>query len=132
MLSYFQAAIFGAVQGITELFPVSSLGHSVILPKLLGWHINQNDPYFLTFLVATHAATALVLFYFFYPDWKRIVIGIFRSLKDREIKETDSYARLGWLLVVGTVPAGLLGLLFEDKLKGLFASPQLVAGILIL
>ncbi|MGH7245684.1 MAG: undecaprenyl-diphosphate phosphatase, partial [Candidatus Levyibacteriota bacterium] len=132
MFSYFQAIIFGLIQGITELFPISSLGHSVVLPRLLGWHIAQDDPFFLTFLVATHTATAFVLFLFFLKDWKRILLGLFRSLKVREIKETDLDAKLGWLLVVGTIPAGILGLFLEEPLKTLFASPQLVAGILIL
>jgi undecaprenyl-diphosphatase len=131
MISYPQAIIFGIVQGITELFPISSLGHSVILPKLFSWNINQNDPFFLTFLVATHAATAIVLFIFFWKDWKRIILGIIRSLKIREIKETDADAKLGWLLVIATIPAGILGLLFEEQLKTLFASPQLVAFVLI-
>jgi undecaprenyl-diphosphatase len=132
MLSYSQAIIMGIVQGITELFPISSLGHSVILPKLLGWNINQNDPFFLDFLVATHAATALVLFLFFFNDWKLILIGIFRSLKNRKISESDHYAKLGWLLIIGTVPAGILGIFFEHALRSLFANPQLVAGVLIL
>jgi undecaprenyl-diphosphatase len=132
MLTYLQAIILGALQGITELFPISSLGHSVILPSLLGWDIKQDDPFFLVFLVATHAATALVLLLFFWNDWKRIILGIFRSLKEREINENDTDAKLGWLLVIGTIPAGLLGLLFEDSLKALFANPQLVAGVLIL
>jgi undecaprenyl-diphosphatase len=131
MISYPQAVIFGLIQGITELFPISSLGHSVILPKLVGWNINQNDPFFLTFLVATHAATSLVLFIFFWKDWKRILLGLIRSLRIREIKESDADAKLGWLLIIGTIPAGILGLLFEDQLKTLFASPQLVAFILI-
>ncbi len=132
MITPFQAIIFGIVQGITELFPISSLGHSVVLPRLLGWHINQNAPYFLSFLVATHTATALVLFFFFFNDWKRIIIGIFRSLKEREIKESDVDAKLGWLLVVATIPAGILGLLFQDALQSLFGNPQLVAGVLTL
>lgn len=132
MFSYFQAIIFGLLQGVTELFPISSLGHSVILPKLLGWHINQNDQFFLTFLVATHTATALVLFFFFFKDWKRIFFGFFRSLKEREIKESDTDAKLAWLLVVATIPAGISGLLLEDPLKALFASPQLVAGVLLI
>lgn len=131
MFNYLQAIIFGLLQGVTELFPISSLGHSVILPKLVGWHINQNDQFFLTFLVATHAATAIVLFFFFWKDWKRIVIGLFRSLKEREIKESDKDAKLAWLLIVATIPAGILGILFEESLKSLFASPQLVAGVLI-
>lgn len=132
MLTYIQASIFGIVQGVTELFPISSLGHSVILPKLLHWNINQDDPFFLTFLVATHAATALILFLYFLKDWKRIILGILRSLKEREIKDSDHDAKLGWLLIVGTIPAGLLGLLFEHKLKDLFASPQIAASVLVL
>ncbi len=132
MLTNLQAIIFGLIQGFTELFPISSLGHSVILPRLLGWHIQQSDPFFLTFLVATHTATAIVLFLFFWKDWKRIIAGLFRSLKEREIKESDSDAKLAWLLVVGTIPAGILGLLFQDALQKLFASAQLVAFVLIL
>src|SRR5437762_313965 len=121
MLSYFQAAVLGLLQGVSELFPVSSLGHSVILPRLLGWDIHQNDPFFLTFLVATHFATALVLLGFFWQDWVQIVKGLGRSLQERQIRETDSYARLGWLLVVGTIPAGILGLVLESKLRHIFA-----------
>ena len=131
MISYPQAIIFGLIQGVTELFPISSLGHSVILPKLFSWNINQKDPFFLTFLVATHAATSIVLFIFFWKDWKRIIFGLIRSLKEREIKETDVDAKLGWLLIIATIPAGILGLLFEEQLKTLFASPKLVAFILI-
>src|SRR5579864_5594132 len=108
MLTVFQAIIFGFLQGFTELFPISSLGHSVVLPRLLGWHINQNEPFFLTFLVATHTATALVLFIFFWKDWKRIFLGILRSLQERGIRENDSDAKLGWLLVITTIPAGIL------------------------
>ncbi len=124
MISYFQAAVLGLLQGVTELFPVSSLGHSVILPQLLGWNIHQNDPYFITFLVATHLATALVLLGFFWKDWVRIVKGLGRSLRDRGIAPDDADAKLGWLLVVGTIPAGLLGLLLEHKLRAVFASAQ--------
>lgn len=132
MLNYLQATIFGLLQAVTELFPISSLGHSVILPRLLGWNINQKDPYFLTFLVATHTATALVLFIFFWQDWKKIIAGFFRTLINRKISENDADGKLAWLLVVATIPAGILGLLFEDELKNLFANPQLVAIILIL
>ncbi|MBA3944752.1 MAG: undecaprenyl-diphosphatase [Herpetosiphonaceae bacterium] len=132
MLSYFEAILFGLLQGITELFPISSLGHSVVLPKLLGWQVNQSDPFFLTFLVATHTATALVLFLFFLKDWQRIITAFFRSIALREIRQSDPDAKLAWLLIVGTVPAGLLGVLFEEPLKALFASPRLVAGVLIL
>jgi undecaprenyl-diphosphatase len=116
--------MLGLLQGVTELFPVSSLGHSVILPQLLGWDIHQNDKFFITFLVATHLATAIVLFFFFWRDWMRILKGIGRSLRDRGIAPDDTDAKLGWLLVVGTIPAGILGLLLESKLRSVFASAQ--------
>ncbi len=119
MISYIQAFLLGAFQGISELFPISSLGHSVIIPRLFGWTLDQNDPYFLTFLVATHAATSSVLFFFFWSDWKRIVAGLGRSIVARTIAPGDTSARLGWLLLVGTIPAGLLGLLFEHPLRAI-------------
>lgn len=122
-ISYFQGAMLGLLQGVSELFPVSSLGHSVILPKLVGWNIHQNAAYFLTFLVALHIATALVLLAFFWQDWVRIIKGLGRSLRDREIGD-DPDAKLGWLLVVGTIPAGILGLTLQDSLRKLFASPE--------
>jgi undecaprenyl-diphosphatase len=131
-MSILQAIIIGLAQGVTELFPISSLGHSVIIPQLLGWNIHQNDSYFLTFLVATHLATAIVLFLFFWKDWVKIVKGLWRSLAAREIKADDTYAKLGWLLVVATVPAGILGLLFEQSLRKVFASAQIAAAFLIL
>ena len=132
LISYGQAIVLGLLQGFSELFPISSLGHSVILPRLLGWNIHQNDSYFITFLVATHLATALVLLGFFWRDWVRIVKGIGRSLRDRGIAENDTDAKLGWLLVIGTIPAGLLGLLLEHKLRHVFASPRSAAIFLIL
>jgi undecaprenyl-diphosphatase len=131
-ISYWQAIVLGLVQGVTELFPISSLGHSVILPSLLGWDIHQNDDYFITFLVATHLATAIVLFVFFWRDWKRILAGLGRSLRDRGIAPDDGDAKLGWLLIVGTIPAGILGLLLEHSLRSVFASPQSAAFFLIL
>ena len=110
LISYGQAIVLGLLQGVSELFPVSSLGHSVILPSLLGWNIHQNDPYFLTFLVATHLATALVLLGFFWRDWVRIVQGAGPLAARPRDRPDDADAKLGWLLVVGTIPAGLLGL----------------------
>ncbi len=121
-ISYFQSVVLGLLQGVSELFPVSSLGHTVILPSLFGWNIHQNAPYFLTYLVALHLATAIVLLGFFWQDWVRIIKGLGRSLRDREI--TDPDARLGWLLVVATIPAGILGLTLQNYLRNLFASPE--------
>ena len=130
-ISYFQAVILGLTQGIAEPFPVSSLGHGVILPRLAGWNIHQNDKFFLTFLIATHLATAIVLLLFFLKDWVRIVKGLGRSLAMREIRAEDTDARLGWLLVAGTIPVGIIGLLLQEPLRKLFASPQLAAAFLI-
>ncbi len=131
VIGYGQAIILGLLQGFSELFPISSLGHSVILPSLLGWDIHQNDDFFITFLVATHLATALVLLGFFWKDWVRIVRGLARSLRERRIDPEDPDAVLGWLLVVGTIPAGLLGLLLEHPLRNLFASPTSAAFFLM-
>ena len=131
-ITYFQAILLGLLQGFSELFPISSLGHSVILPQLLGWNIHQNDEYFITFLIATHLATAIVLFIFFFHDWMRIFAGMWRSLAERQIAPDNHDAKLGWLLVVGTVPAGILGLLFQDSLRTVFASAQSAAFFLML
>jgi undecaprenyl-diphosphatase len=125
-ISYLQAIILGALQGISEPFPISSLGHAVLLPKLFGWDIHQNDDYFLTFLVATHCATALVLFLFFLDDWKRIWHGFVRSVRGRSTPR-DHDARLAWIIIIGTIPAGILGVALEHKLRGLFASPTSAA-----
>src|SRR5882757_5620490 len=116
-ISYFQAIVLGLLQGFSELFPISSLGHSVVLPRVFGWDIHQNDDYFLSFLVATHVATAIVLLFFFIKDWIQIVKGLGRSLRDRYIGEDDTYAKL----------AGLLGLLLEHPLRSLVASTQTAA-----
>jgi undecaprenyl-diphosphatase len=131
-ISYFQAVVLGLLQGVAEPFPISSLGHGVILPRLAGWNIHQNDKFFLTFLIATHVATAIVLFFFFFKDWMRIFRGLGRSLSDREIRPDDHDARLGWLLVVGTIPAGTIGLLLEHPLRSLFASAASAAAFLML
>jgi undecaprenyl-diphosphatase len=120
-ISYFQAIVLGLLQGVSELFPISSLGHAVIAPRLFGWDIHQNDTFFLTFLVAVHLATALVLLGFFWQDWVRIIKGLGRSIRDRGIADAD--ARLAWLLIAGTIPAGILGLALEKPLRKLFASP---------
>src|SRR5207245_7026633 len=132
LISYPRAVVLGLLQGVSELFPVSSLGHSVILPRLLGWNIHQNDKYFITFLVATHVATALVLLGFFWRDWVRIVKGLGRSLRDRGIAPDDADARLAWLIVVGTIPAGILGLALEHELRHIFASARSAALFLLL
>ena len=130
MISYLQAIVIGLLQGVTELFPVSSLGHSVLLPALLGWHQvvasqSARESFYLAFLVGLHVATALALLWFYRAQWARIVSGLFRSLRHRGIRTADE--RLGWLLVVATVPAGLVGIAFEHALRSLFAKPLAAA-----
>ena len=132
MLTLLQAIILGLAQGITELFPISSLGHTVLLPGLFGWNINQNAETFLEFLVATHLATATVLFVIYFKDWVRIIKGIFRSLARREISDADPDAKLGWLLIVSTIPAGIIGLLLKDQITGWFLLPASAAFFLML
>ena len=132
MISYFQAVVLGALQGFSELFPISSLGHTVLVPALLGWRLDRSSDAFVAFLVLTHLATALVLVAFFWRDWLAIITGILRSLVERQIRSEDTHAKLGWLLVISTIPAGLLGLLFEEQLQQLFADAALVAVVLML
>lgn len=132
MINTIQAIILGLIQGASELFPISSLGHGVILPRLFGWNINQNDNAFLIFLVATHFATSLVLLGYYRKTWVRIIKGILRSLKEREVREGDHDAKLGWLLVVGTIPAGILGILFQDQIRNVFVTATSAAFVLIL
>lgn len=132
-MDYAQAIFLGLAQGVTELFPVSSLGHSVILPELLGWNgvvaaQSASESYFLAFLVGLHVATATALALFYWRDWIRIIGAIVGSLRSRRIETSD--ARLGWLLIVATIPAGLMGLLFEHAFRTVFAKPELAAAFL--
>jgi undecaprenyl-diphosphatase len=132
-VSYFQAVILGLLQGVSELFPVSSLGHSVIVPQLLGWNDvvaaqSASESYFLAFLVGLHVATATALALFYWRDWVRIIRAILGSLQSRRVEGPD--ARLGWLLIVATIPAGLMGLLFEHVFRTVFAKPLLAAAFL--
>ena len=130
MLTYFQAIIIGLIQGVTELFPISSLGHSVLLPTLFGWHNlvaaqSDKESYFLAFLVGLHVATALALLWFYRQQWVRIIGGFFTSV--RKLKIATANERLAWLLIVATIPAGLFGLIFERTLRLLFAKPLAAA-----
>jgi len=128
---YFQAAILGILQGLSELFPISSLGHSILLPAVLGWTIDQNANYFLSFLVTTHLATATVLFCFYWNDWVRVISGILKSIRRAKIA-ADPGAKLGWLLVAGTVPAGIVGIVCQKQIQSLFMAPSYVAFFLTL
>jgi undecaprenyl-diphosphatase len=127
MISYFQSILLGLIQGITELFPISSLGHSVLIAYLLNWHSVLNseaksESFFLSFLVILHVATALALLLFYRNTWYKIIRGIIRSFKTRSLHQ-DPDAKLGWLLIAATIPAGIFALLFESLLRTQFAKP---------
>jgi undecaprenyl-diphosphatase len=129
VISYFQAIVIGLLQGVTELFPISSLGHSVLVPAWFGWHTITKDqstesPY-LAFLVVLHVATALALLVYFRRDWARIIRAFFRTLRTRTLQTPDE--RMAWLLIVASIPAGLIGVVFEHKLRTLFAKPLAAA-----
>ena len=135
-LSYVEAVIVGAAQGITELFPVSSLGHSVLVPALLGgqWAQDLNvsapqSPY-LAFIVGLHVATAAALLVFFWRDWLRILAGFVSSVRHRRIQTSDE--RLAWLIVVATIPVGLAGLLLEQLFRTTLGKPIPAAVFLFL
>ncbi len=130
MLTLLQAIVLGSLQGVSELFPVSSLGHSVLLPALLHWNIDQSSDSFLSFVVLTHLATALALLLFFYADWLRIIRDMLRSVAQRRL--VSAHARIGFLIVVSSIPAGILGFIFQTKLQELFADARLVAIALVL
>jgi undecaprenyl-diphosphatase len=130
-VTFLQAMLLAALQGVSELFPISSLGHTVLLPALLGWKIDRSDPTFLAFVVALHFGTALALLVFYWRDWVRIVRGLCASVLRGRIGD-DPDARLGWLLVIGTLPLALAGVFLEKPVRHFFGSPALVAGFLIL
>jgi undecaprenyl-diphosphatase len=128
-MSIFQVLVLALLQGVTELFPVSSLGHSVIIPSLLHWNINQSDPSFLAFLVLLHVGTALALVIYFWRDWLGIVRGVLRSVMAGRIYGTPE-ERLGWRLIAGTVAVGLVGTVFQKQVQALFANPKAAAAFL--
>jgi undecaprenyl-diphosphatase len=130
-MSFAHALVLSLLQGAFELFPVSSLGHTVIVPALLGWHEKQSDTSFLAFVVVLHLGTACALLLFFWRDWVRIVTAVLRSIAARRLSN-DPDERLGWLIVAGSVPAGVLGLFLKTPLNDLFGKPGLVAGFLML
>ncbi len=139
MITYLQATVMGVVQGVTELFPISSLGQAVILPTLLGWNglaraQAQPESFFLAFLVGLHVATATALLIYFWSDWRGIIAGFFRTLGAGLSERKAPWAtarladeRIAWLLVVATIPAGVSGLAFEHVFRVTFSKPLFAA-----
>jgi undecaprenyl-diphosphatase len=126
-----EAGVIGLLQGVTELFPVSSLGHSVLVPAVIGgkWakdlNVSAPESPYLAFIVGLHVATAIALIIYFRRDWLRIVGGLVGSLRDRRIQTPE--ARLAWLLIVGTVPVGISGLLLEHVFRTTLGKPVAAA-----
>ncbi len=129
-MTFLQAILLAVVQGATELFPVSSLGHAVILPAVLGWHIDQDSPRFLPFLVVLHVGTATALLIYFWRDWLGLLLAAL-GRGGATARTVDQNRRLIVLLVLGTLPAAVLGFVFEKWLRHLFGSPVAAALFLI-
>ena len=128
-MSLAQALFMGLLQGATELFPVSSLGHAVLIPSLLHWSFKQSDPSFVPFLVLLHLGTAGALLVVYRTQWVDITKGFFTAAVRGRIERPSE--RLAMLLLVGTIPAGILGVFLEHELKSLFASPEAAAIFLV-
>ena len=128
-MSFWQALFMGLLQGATELFPVSSLGHAVLVPSLLHWSFKQADPSFVPFLVLLHLGTASALLVLYRNQWVELVTGFFKAALRGSI--TTPTERLSMLLLVGTLPAGVLGVYLENRIKSLFSSPYVAATFLI-
>ncbi|HAM26696.1 MAG TPA: undecaprenyl-diphosphate phosphatase [Microbacteriaceae bacterium] len=134
-MNYLEAIVMGAIQGITELFPVSSLGHAVLIPALLGgqWardlSVSAPESPYLAFIVGLHVATALALLVFFRRDWVRIIRGFITSVRYRRIQTAPE--RLAWLLIIATIPVGVTGLLLEHTFRTVLGKPIPAAIFLI-
>jgi undecaprenyl-diphosphatase len=133
-ISYFQAIVLGFLQGVTELFPISSLGHTVLFPTLFGWNElvkaqSQSESFWLAFVVMLHVGSALGLLFYYRRDWVEIVGAFLHTLSARRIE--TSTERLAWLIIVASVPAGIIGLALEHQLRTLTAKPAVAAVFLI-
>jgi undecaprenyl-diphosphatase len=129
MLSAGLILFLAALQGVTELFPVSSLGHAVVVPPLLGLNFQESSPAFVPVLAVLHLGTAAALLFLYRRDWSRIVVGFFRAAVQGRIDGPDQ--RLAIMLIIGSVPAGIIGFLLQAPLKSLFADPRAASAFLI-
>ncbi len=134
-ITWFQAIVLGILQGATELFPISSLGHTVLFPTLFGWNSlvdaqSQPESYWLALVVMLHVGSALGLLFYYRRDWVQIVRAFFHTLSTRQVQ--TSTERLAWLIIVASIPAGILGIAFEHELRTLTAKPEVAAIFLML
>ena len=145
-MSYLQAVVIALLQGVTELFPISSLGHSVLIPAWIGgsWHTlvtqssqaSSEKSFYLAYIVALHCATAFALLWYFRADWFRIIRGLIRSftrsLRLRQPSIEGSDERLAWMIVIATIPVGLTGVALEHTFRTVFAKPLAAAVFLFI
>ena len=129
-ISYFQAVVLGLLQGVTELFPISSLGHTVLFPTLFGWHTvvamqSRSESPWLAFVVLLHVGSALGLLFYFRHEWVVIIRAFFRTLARRRIESPNE--RLAWMIIVASIPAGVIGIVLEHTLRTLTAKPLAAA-----
>src|ERR1039457_7206345 len=133
-LTYLEAAVVVLVQGVSEMFPVSSLGHNVLIPAIIGgsWardlNVSATESPYLAFIVGLHVATAIALLIYFWRDWIRIIGGFFSSIRDRKVRTEDQ--KLAWMIILATIPVGIVGLLFEHAFRVIFGKP-IIAGIFL-
>src|SRR5215469_5289368 len=126
-LTYPEAMVIGLLQGVTELFPVSSLGHSVLIPAVIGgsWaqdlNVGKPESPYLAFIVGLHVATAAALICYFWRDWLRIISGLISSLRYRRVATADE--RLAWMIILATIPVGIAGLALEHLFRVFFSKP---------
>jgi undecaprenyl-diphosphatase len=129
-MTLIQSIVISILQGISELFPVSSLGHAVILPRLLHWGIDEKSKTWLAFLVALHIGTAVALLIYFRDEWVDVAAAFVRSVQKGQIGQSHD-DRLAWMVVLGTIPAGVVGLVLQEPLRALFGTPSIAASFLI-
>ena len=130
LITYGQAIVLGLLQGVSELFPVSSLGHTVLFPTLFGWNQlvdaqSQDESFWLAFVVMLHVGSALGLLFYYRRDWIEIISAFFHTLRTRRANTPTE--RLAWLIIIASIPAGILGLVFEHQLRTLTAKPEIAA-----
>jgi len=129
-VSYFQAIVLGVLQGVSELFPISSLGHTVLFPTLFGWNElveaqSRSESFWLAFVVMLHVGSALGLLFYYRRDWVEIIGAFFHTLSTRRVETGNE--RLAWLIIVASIPAGIIGLALEHQLRTLTAKPEVAA-----
>ena len=133
-LSYFQAVVLGFLQGVTELFPISSLGHTVLFPTLFGWNglvkaQSQSESFWLAFVVTLHVGSAIGLLVYYWREWLAIIRAFFRTLATRRVRTSSE--RLAWLIIASTIPVGVIALALEHPLRTLTAKPDVAAAVLM-